>query len=202
MSNNDLTDLPVIKSTFIKRPEDDEDDDISKENGGRKLINPMIFYAKKKKSEEKTYIILYFLNNDGNSDMFSKIYEICIGRTAAYLDIKNKLQSGLSIDVHRSIVITETMQTETDTGNTKYYLIPFDECASVYSFCVSVASFFDMEDFNIEDYADGDVPENNETTDSNSLSSDQAEYKRLLEESMQYEKFQYNRNDLGSSNTV
>ena len=151
----------------------------------------MTFIAREKSTEEKIYIILYRLNNSEDSDdIASKTFEVCIGRTAAYADIKSKLQSGLDIDVHRSYIITETRQTETATGDIKYYMIPYEECISIYSFCVSVAEFFNSDEFDIEDYADGDIPEDNRLDDTNHfMSADQIQYRKLLEESLKREKF-------------
>jgi hypothetical protein len=152
----------------------------------------MTFIAREKSTEEKIYIILYRLNNasEDTDDISSKTFEVCFGRTAAYSDIKNKLQSGLDVDVHRSHIITETRQTETATGDIKYYMIPYEECISIYSFCVSVAEFFDSDEFDIEDYSDGDIPEDNRMENTNHfMSADQIQYRKMLEESLGREKF-------------
>lgn len=152
----------------------------------------MTFIAQEKSTEEKIYIILYRLNNSEDiDDITSRTFEVCIGRTAAYMDIKNKLQSGLDIDVHRSYIMTETRQTETSTGDIKYYMIPYEDCISVYSFCISVSEFFNSDEFDIEEYSDGDVPEDrrlgNDTV--HIMSADQIQYRKMLEESIGREKF-------------
>lgn len=165
----------------------------------------MTFIAREKSTEEKIYIILYKLN-DSEDDIMSKIFEVCIGRTAAYMDIKSKLQSGLDIDIHRSYIMTETRQTETATGDIKYYMIPYEECISVYSFCVSVSDFFNSDDFDIEEYADGDIPEGNRLGDTaHIMSAEQLEYRRMLEESLSRDKFIASMREMfepGSSNNI
>lgn len=156
------------------------------------IIRPMTFIAKEKSIEEKIYIILYKLNeSDDIDETISKIFEVCIGRTAAYMDIKTKLQSGLDIDIHRSYIMTETRQTETSTGDIKYYMIPYEECITVYSFCISVSDYYFGDDnFNIEDYAEGDVPEENRLSSAaHVMSAEQLEYRRMLEESIGRERF-------------
>lgn len=168
----------------------------------------MTFIAREKSTEEKIYIILYRLNNtsEDTDDVTAKTFEICFGRTAAYVDIKTKLQSGLDIDVHRSYIMTETRQTETATGDIKYYMIPYEECISIYSFCVSVAEFFDSDEFDIEDYADGDIPEDNRLENTNHfMSADQIQYRKMLEESLGREKFinmMRERIESGESNNI
>ena len=151
----------------------------------------MTFIAREKSTEEKIYIILYRLNDsEETDDITSKTFEVCIGRTAAYVDIKTKLQSGLDIDIHRSYVMTETRQTETSTGDIKYYMIPYEDCISVYSFCISVSEFFNSDEFDIEEYADGDVPEDGKFDNTvHFMSADQIQYRKMLEESLGREKF-------------
>ena len=168
--------------------------DIPKHNGisgsGQPLIRPMQFEAKDKSFEEKTYIILYTLNHIDEDDPASKTFSVCVGRTMAYSDIKNKLLAGLDVDVHRSFVMTETKQTETVTGDIKYFMIPYEECVSVYAFCISIADFYSDDEFDIEEYADGDVPEDDRLKGSNAvMSSDQVEYRNMLEESLTRGKF-------------
>lgn len=175
-----MGDIPGIRSKFIS----------SVQNSTSKPIQPMQFDVRVKSFEEKVYIILYTINNIDEDDPTSKTFSVCIGRTMAYMDIKNKLQSGLDIDVHRSYIMTETKQTETETGNGKYYMIPYDECMSVYAFCISVANFYNDEDFDIEDYANGDVPEDNRMDRTmHVMSREQMEYRELLEESLSRDKF-------------
>lgn len=183
---------PTHVSRFIEPKKSIIDPFIPNESSKQpEMIRPMTFIAKEKSIEEKIYIVLYKLNeSDDTDETTSKIFEVCIGRTAAYMDIKSKLQSGLDIDVHRSYVMTETRQTETATGDIKYYMIPYEECITVYSFCISVSDYYADDDFSIEDYADGDVPDENRLSSaSHVMSIEQLEYRKMLEESIGREKF-------------
>ena len=119
---------PKVASGFIRTPNlIDPMTPINDDMPHKTIERGMTFIAREKSTEEKIYIILYRLNNSEDvDDVTSKTFEVCIGRTAAYSDIKNKLQSGLDIDVHRSYVMTETRQTETCTGDIKYYMIPYE----------------------------------------------------------------------------
>ena len=156
----------------------------------KELINPMQFDVREKSHEEKMYIILYKINDDDIEDYQENIYAICIGRTEAYNDIKNKLVSGLSVDVHRSIIITETKQKEASTGDGKYFLLPLDECMSVYAFCIAVGQFFDLDEFNIEDYNNTDVPEDEKKPMIPlKLTKEQEDYQKMLYASIERDKF-------------
>lgn len=195
-------DYPEITSTFIK-PMTFFDEEKKEEEKVKQAVSPMSFFAKEKSVEEKIYIILYIINTDDESDTASKTFEVCIGRTAAYSDIKEKLISGLDIDVHRSLVITETIQTETKTGDTKYYLLPFEEAISVYSFCIAVSSYYNTDEFDIEDYSEGDVPEERITYTKAYMTPEQIEYKNMLEESIQHNKFISDmRENINSNNLI
>lgn len=163
--------------------------DVIKSANDVKLIRPMQFEAKDKSFEEKTYIILYTLNHIDEEDPSSRTFSVCIGRTMAYSDIKNKILSGLDVDVHRSCVLTETKQTETNTGDIKYFMIPYNESISVYAFCISVAGFYSDDEFNIEEYSDGDVPENNTHNTNFVMTPEQITYRNLLEESLNRDRF-------------
>ena len=104
------------------------DENTSKQDENAKLIRPIIFDAPTKDVEEKTYIILYNIDPEDDMDEIdSRIFSVCIGRTDAYFDIKEKLTSGLGVNIYTSKVITETKQTETESGDTKYYLLPYDD---------------------------------------------------------------------------
>ena len=117
-------------------------------------IDPLIHYAIEKSIEEKIYIVLYVLNSEYTEDdldrIYHNIYSVCIGRSETYEDIKLKLNSSIGVDVYKSIVITETLQTETSTSNTKYYLMPFNECISVYDFVKRVRPLMPKDDFDID----------------------------------------------------
>lgn len=158
------------------------------------LMRPMEFDVRTKSVEEKNYIILYVVDWDSNLDehdeMLTRIYSLCVGRTEAYNDIKNKLVSGVPIDIHRSKVITETKQTESESGDRKYYLIPYEECISVYSFCTSVKEYYSFDPFDIEDYNDSEVPDNPNEFENNPhyLTAEQLDYKKMLEASMHRDK--------------
>lgn len=148
-----------------------------------KIIRPLHYVEKDKTVEDKVYIILYILN-DTEDDVSSKTFSVCMGRTMAYMDIKNKLQSGLSIDVHRSCIITETKQTETSTGDIRYFLIPFDKAISVYAFCIAQSEYFNGDEFDIEDYAEGDIPEDRMDFVNRVYSKEELEYRTMLEDSI------------------
>lgn len=146
-----------------------------------KLIRPLKYEERDKTVEDKIYIILYILN-DADDEVSSKTFSVCVGRTMAYLDIKNKLQSGLDIDVHRSLILTETKQTETVTGDIRYFIVPFKNAISVYSFCIAQSEYFSGDEFDIEDYADGDVPEDRADLVNRVLSEEEINYRHLLED--------------------
>ena len=155
----------------------------------KNLVSPITFGVRTKSFEEKIYIILYRLNECEDETM-SKIFEICVGRTETYQDIKNKFLSGMSIDVHRSKIITETKQTETSSGDEKYYMTDYEDCISLYSFCKKVEEYYNDEEFSIEDFNDTDVPEENELESHPMyLTKEQQEYRDMLFSSMRRDKF-------------
>ena len=173
------------------------------------LQKAMDFDVKTKSIEEKIYIILYKLT-ENEDEVYNQVFSICVGRTEAYTDIKNKLISGLDVDLHRSIIITETKQTETSSRDRKYFLLPLNECISVYAFCVQVAEFYSDDNFNIEDYNNTLI--DNETNSSNlaeqhsiiprQLSQEELDYKKMLDASIQRDKFldSLHREQEGSNN--
>lgn len=166
------------------------DEKISEEkNNG--LIRPMEFDVRTKSVEEKIYIILYKIVDENNEDAYNNIYSICLGRIDAYNDIKNKLISGDNVDIHKSIIITETKQTETETGDRKYYLVAFEDAISVYSFMISVQDYFSGDDFDIEIYNEDGIPEeryNELESRPHYLTPEQIEYRNMLEASMKRDK--------------
>ena len=160
-------------------------------NGNKQLIKLMDFDVRTKSVEEKVYIILYKVYEE---DETRNEYSVCYGRTEAYNDIKNKLISGLDLDLYKSKIITETKQTETSSGDRKYFMIPYDECISIYSFCVSVRGYYSDDEFDIDDYTDGLEPEEINVPSEfegrpTYLSPEQQEYRKLLEASMKRDKF-------------
>ena len=171
-------------SKFIRSP-----DQINQEKNTTGLIRPVQFEEKHKDYEDKVYILLYYLNGDDMDDISSRTFSVCHGRTMAYLDIKEKLESGLVIDVHRSKILTETKQTETKTGDIKYFMIPFTDSISVYAFCISVKDYYVDDGFDIEDYSDGDIPEENNRMDKSFLTSEQIAYRNELEDRIQRQQF-------------
>lgn len=182
---------PLIEPMIFDNP-----DNVTQNNKG--LQKGMDFDVRTKSFEEKIYIILYRLEGDNLEEYQKNCFSLCIGRTNAYSDIKEKLISGLDIDIHRSKIITETKQTETATGDTKYYMLPYDECISVYAFCISVADYYSDDDFNIEEYNNSEIPEADDITKlPGYLSPEQLEYRKMLEASFNRDKFL---NDLKNSN--
>ena len=114
-------------------------------------VQPMVFDVPTKSSEDKIYILL--LVGENNDSMFDGNYKICTGRTECYRHIQSLIEAfGDDINVHDSMVITETKQTETDTGNRKYYLINYQDSISVYAFCKSVENFYSNDTFHIDDW--------------------------------------------------
>lgn len=166
-------------------------DNPEQDRGNKQLIKLMDFDVRTKSVEEKVYIILYKIYEE---EEIKNEYSICYGRTEAYNDIKNKLISGIDIDLYKSKIITETKQTETSSGDRKYFMIPYDECISIYSFCISVRGYYSDDEFDIDDYNDGEGPEEvnipSEFEDRPTyLTPAQLEYKKLLEASMKRDKF-------------
>ena len=159
-------------------------------NSSIPLQKGMDFDVKTKSAEEKLYIILYAMDGDDLEEYQKHCYSLCIGRTNAFNDIKEKLISGLDIDIHRSKIITETKQTESNTGDRKYYLLPYEECISIYSFCISVKEYYSDDPFNIEDYNNTEIPEKEDIEKlPGYLTAEQLEYKKMLNASFQRDKF-------------
>lgn len=159
-------------------------------NNSHELIKPMDFDVRTKSVEEKLYIVLYRLDGDDLEEYQKQCFSICIGRTNTLNDIKEKLISGLDIDVHRSIIITETKQTETESGDRKYFLLPYDECISLYSFCVSLKEYYSDDSFDIEDYNNTEVPEKDDIEKlPGYLTAEQLEFKKMLTASFKRDKF-------------
>lgn len=148
------------------------------------LQKAMDFDVRNKSFEEKLFIILYVIEGDNLEDYQKNSFSLCIGRTNTRNDIKNKLISGLDIDIHKSKIITETKQTESETGDRKYYLIPYDECISIYSFFISTSDFYSDDDFDIEEYNNTEIPAEEDLAKlPGYLTADQLEYRKMLEAS-------------------
>lgn len=150
--------------------------------------------------EEKIFIVLYKL--DTPVEDIDSIFSICIGRSECYRDIVNKIRSGYDVDIHRSKITVETKQTETKTGDTKYYLLDIDDCKSIYDFCVKVGDNYPDLEFNIEDYNTYDPEKTNKNilTDKQILTKDQMEYKKMLEESIKRQEFIKTLGDMNTTN--
>lgn len=182
----------LIEAMIFDEPEQPN----SVQSDQTQLQKAMDFDVKTKSIEEKIYIILYKLT-ENEDDIYNQIFSVCAGRTEAYNDIKNKLISGVDIDLHRSLIITETKQTESRTGDKKYYLLPLNECISVYAFCIQVAEFYSDDNFNIEDYnntliddeTSSSQPVELESIIPRQLSQEEQDYKKMLDASMQRDKF-------------
>lgn len=157
-------------------------------NNKKDLIQPITFGVRTKSVEEKIYIIFYKLNECEDEDM-SNIFSICIGRTETYSDIKNKLESGMAIDVHRSRVMTETKQTDSNSGEERYFMIDYEDCISLYSFCKKSEYLYEDMNFSIEDYNDGNVPETDElASHPGYLTKEQQQYRDMLMDAISRER--------------
>lgn len=117
-----------------------------------KLINPMIIDVPTKSFEDKVYIALIVL--EGTDTFFDGQYKVCMGRTECYRYLEKLFETyGSDVNPYKSKIITETKQTETETMNTKYYLMPYGEIISVYAFCKSVEDYYGKTAFDIDLYA-------------------------------------------------
>lgn len=120
-------------------------------NGENKLINPMIFDVPTKSPEEKIFLVLVYI--ESNDELVDGSFKICYGRTGCYRYIQSLIEAyGTDVDVHQSKVITETKQTETETGDSKYYFINYLDALSIYSFCKAVESNYAEDGFSIDNY--------------------------------------------------
>lgn len=161
--------------------------DNNKKDDNSKLIRPIIFDAPSKDVEEKVYIILYNIEPEDDMDeIYNRIFSVCIGRTDAYFDIKDKLTSGLGINIYTSKVITETKQTETESGDTKYYLLPYEESVNIYAFCTGIQGFYGEDGFDINDYINNGSSEDKDDMQNNTffLTPEQKAYRAMIDEAM------------------
>ena len=134
----------------------DEEEEKNKPN------KAMLFAEPSKSVEDKIFIVLiYGLYSE---DLFDGNYKICNGRTEAYRFIETLVQSyGSDFDPHISKVITETLQTETESGDIKYFLTNYFSSLSVYAFCKAVENYYTDDKFRIDDYfaaPDGNIDPN------------------------------------------
>lgn len=135
-------------------------------------VDPMNFDVPAKSIEEKTYIIFVVGNDLLEDDMFDGFYKVCEGRTKAYRFIQHLIESyGDDIDPHQSKVITQTIQTETDSGDTKYYMIDYDSAISVYAFCKTVEVYYGDTAFDIDTYYPALVSDKDTTKKDNNIVS-------------------------------
>ena len=174
-----------------------EVDETTSEKKNNNLKKVMDFTVPPKSYEEKTYIILYKICGSSVDDC-DGLFDIEIGRTNTYETIKSHLISGMDIDIHSSKIITETKLKDKNNDD-KYFLIPFDECISIYAFFNSVSSYYDDE-FDIEDY-------NNLKTDSDNdeeleKSKEQKEYEEDIMKSLKDDKFSVSFMNTKSSNGI
>lgn len=151
-----------------------------------KLVKLMDFDVPTKSFEEKTYIVLYRISGSKVDD-FDGLFEVYTGRTETYNSIKNHLISGIDIDIHESKIITEVKLTDND-GDKKYFLIPFNECISIYAFFNSVQSYYGDDEFNIEDYNTTKV-DKDEDEEKIQMTKEQQEYESMILESLKTDKF-------------
>ena len=123
----------------------DEEEEKNKPN------KAMVFAEPSKSVEDKIFIVLiYGLYSE---DLFDGNYKICNGRTEAYRFIETLVQSyGSDFDPHISKVITETLQTETESRDLNYFLTNYFSSLSVYAFCKAVENYYTDDKFRIDDY--------------------------------------------------
>lgn len=115
----------------------------------KELKQPMVFDVPTKSVEDKLFLVLIFM--ESQDELFDGSYKVCKGRTETFRYIEKLIQAfGDDVDVHNSKVMTETKQTETDSGDSKYYMINYEDCISVYAFCKGVEGNY--EGFNIDDF--------------------------------------------------
>lgn len=98
----------------------------------KNLINPILFNAQEKTPDEKEYIILYYIDgDDGISQCFSRV----TSRVEAYIDISNMIKYYDNyVFIDTSIVLVETKQTQTKTGNEIYFLTHPNDSLSIRKF--------------------------------------------------------------------
>lgn len=174
-----------------------EVDETTSEKKNNNLKKVMDFTVPPKSYEEKTYIILYKICGSSVDDC-DGLFDIEIGRTNTYETIKSHLISGMDIDIHSSKIITETKLKDKNNDD-KYFLIPFDECISIYAFFNSVSSYYDDE-FDIEDY--NNLKTDNDSDEELERSKEQKEYEEDIMKSLKDDKFSVSFMNTKSSNGI
>lgn len=133
----------------------------------KELKQPMVFDVPTKSVEDKIFIVL--IDMPSQDELFNGSYKICNGRTECYRYIERLIQAfGSDVDVHASRVITETKQTETESGDKKYYMINYEDSLSVYAFCKAVEANYDG--FSIDDFFSAPTEDTFEPVDINNIS--------------------------------
>lgn len=150
-----------------------------------KLQKLMDFDVPDKGFEEKIYIVLYRIIGSTVDD-FDGLFDVCKGRTETYETIKNHFISGMDIDIHNSKIITET-KLKDKNNDKKYFLIPFDECISIYAFFNSVTSYYGDDEFSIEDYNVSKT--DNDSEETYQRSKEQKEFEENIIQSLKDDKF-------------
>ena len=176
-------------------PNDPEDEEKPK------LQKIMDFNVPTKSFEEKIYIILYRING-ATVDDFDGLFDVRIGRTETYESIKMHLTSGMDIDIHASKIITE-VKLKDKNEDKKYFLIPFDECISIYAFFNSVSSYYSDDDFDIEDYNISKT--DNDEEEVYKMSKEQKDFESTIMQSLKDDKFSISfksNNVISSDNNV
>lgn len=176
-------------------PNEADGTDSEKKNNNLKKV--MDFTVPPKSYEEKTYIILYKICGSSVDDC-DGLFDIEIGRTNTYETIKSHLISGMDIDIHSSKIITETKLKDKNNDD-KYFLIPFDECISIYAFFNSVSSYYDDE-FDIEDF--NNLKTDNDSDEELERSKEQKEYEEDIMKSLKEDKFSVSFMNTKSSNGI
>ena len=174
-----------------------EVDETTSEKKNNNLKKVMDFTVPPKSYEEKTYIILYKICGSSVDDC-DGLFDIEIGRTNTYETIKSHLISGMDIDIHSSKIITETKLKDRNNDD-KYFLIPFDECISIYAFFNSVSSYYDDE-FDIEDF--NNLKTDNDSDEELERSKEQKEYEEDIMKSLKEDKFSVSFMNTKSSNGI
>lgn len=193
MINMDEKNEKKLIDVFI--PNEVDETTSGKKNNNLKKV--MDFTVPPKSYEEKTYIILYKICGSSVDDC-DGLFDIEIGRTNTYETIKSHLISGMDIDIHSSKIITETKLKDKNNDD-KYFLIPFDECISIYAFFNSVSSYYDDE-FDIEDY--NNLKTDNDSDEELERSKEQKEYEEDIMKSLKDDKFSVSFMNTKSSNGI
>lgn len=98
----------------------------------KKMISPITYDAPEKNPEEKEYIILYYVQMDDDvSQCFSRV----TGRIETFRNIAQMLlYYEEDVDINKSVVLVETKQTQTKTGNEIYFITHPNDSFTIKNF--------------------------------------------------------------------